>query len=152
MPTVTAKEKKEYLDKIQSGLTLVDAAKAVGISYFTFHRHRKTDEKFNAAVEEATLIGARVKLSMLEEEAGRRGHDGWEEPVFYEGKEVATIRKYSDRLLIARIKATATRAGDRSYHLRSDITTQDDKIQAGVIVVGATISDEDEWHAEHAGS
>ena len=152
MPTVTAKAKKEYLDNVRSGMNLADAAQAVGISYFTFHRHRKTDEKFNAAVEEAALIGARVKLGMLETEADRRGHDGWEEPVFYEGKEVATIKKYSDRLLIARIKATANRAGDRSYHHRSDITTQDDKIQAGVIVVGATISDEDAWHAEHAGS
>jgi hypothetical protein len=41
----------------------------------------------------------------LEAEADRRAVDGVLEPVFYKGVEVGTVRKYSDRLLITRLRA-----------------------------------------------
>jgi hypothetical protein len=31
----------------------------------------------------------------------RRGIDGWDEPVFHAGEEVGTVRRYSDRCLVA---------------------------------------------------
>jgi len=41
----------------------------------------------------------------LEQEAIRRGRDGWLEPVFYKGDEVGEIRKFSDLLVIFMLKA-----------------------------------------------
>ena len=35
----------------------------------------------------------------MEREARRRGLEGWDEPVFYQGAQLATVRKYSDRML-----------------------------------------------------
>lgn len=40
----------------------------------------------------------------LETESVRRGRDGWEEPVFYKGDDVGTIRRFSDRQLELQLK------------------------------------------------
>jgi hypothetical protein len=42
---------------------------------------------------------------LLEEEADRRGRDGYDVPVFFRGKKVGVKRRYSDGLLQARLKA-----------------------------------------------
>ena len=42
---------------------------------------------------------------LLEEEADRRGRDGFDVPVFYQGRTCGTKRTYSDGLLLARLKA-----------------------------------------------
>jgi hypothetical protein len=47
----------------------------------------------------------RIASDLLEEEADRRGRDGYDEAVFYRGEEAGTRRKYSDGLLLARLKA-----------------------------------------------
>jgi len=44
-------------------------------------------------------------IEKLEEEADRRALEGVEEPVFYQGERVGTVRRYSDTLLIFRLKA-----------------------------------------------
>lgn len=41
---------------------------------------------------------------LLEEEAWRRGVEGVEEPVFYQGEECGTIRRYSDGMLTLLLK------------------------------------------------
>lgn len=43
-------------------------------------------------------------MEALEEEATRRAKIGWEEPVFQGGREVGTVRKYSDQLLMFLMK------------------------------------------------
>jgi len=55
---------------------------------------------FKSTSSAAAEIGAEA----LEDEAVRRGHEGWGEPVFYQGQCVATVRKYSDTLLIFLLK------------------------------------------------
>ena len=42
---------------------------------------------------------------MLEAECRRRGHDGVEEPVYYLGQVVGSIRRYSDACLLALLRA-----------------------------------------------
>ncbi len=42
---------------------------------------------------------------LLEEEADRRGRDGFDVPVFCQGRTCGTTRRYSDGLLLARLKA-----------------------------------------------
>lgn len=50
-------------------------------------------------------IAKQMAGDLLEEEADRRGRDGIEVPVFHRGKACGTKRKFSDRLLFARLKA-----------------------------------------------
>ena len=41
----------------------------------------------------------------LEGEADRRGREGWSEDVFYRGQVVGKRQRYSDRMLMFRLKA-----------------------------------------------
>ncbi len=77
------------------------------------YRWRQEDADFAAAFEEAKKCG----LEVLKDEAHARAYAGWDEPVFYEGEEVAQIRKKSDSLLMFLIKQS-----DPSYreHFRVD--------------------------------
>lgn len=41
---------------------------------------------------------------MLVDEARRRAHDGWDEPVWHQGEQVGLVRKYDSTMLIFLIK------------------------------------------------
>jgi hypothetical protein len=68
------------------------AARAAGINRTTAYAHRNANPEFaeawDNALEESTeeLIG----------ECYRRAREGTERPVFYGGKQVGTVREYSD--------------------------------------------------------
>ncbi len=53
--------------------------------------------RWDEAVEEA--------VERMEEEAWRRGYDGYNDPVYYRGRLVGDIKRYSDKLLILLLKA-----------------------------------------------
>jgi hypothetical protein len=62
---------------------------------------REKDPEFAAAWEEAL----EEATDLLEEEARRRAHDGYEEPVYYKGTQCGVITRYSDQLMITLLKA-----------------------------------------------
>lgn len=64
------------------------------------YRWRQEDPDFRDVFEEARKCG----IEVLKDEAHRRAYEGINEPVFYQGEEVARIRKYSDTLLMFLIK------------------------------------------------
>lgn len=142
--------KIKFLDLLERGWTVEEIADELQITGRTFYRARKTDEEFAEAWAKAADTGAKIQLEYAEKEVRRRAIDGWMEPVFYKGEKVGEVRKFSDRLLILRVKALAKRAGDDSYVQRTDITSQGDQVKVGVIVVGETIQDEDAWHDQHS--
>lgn len=67
----------------------------------SIYKTRERDPAFAAAWDEAENVACEA----LEEEARRRAHDGWDEPVFYKGEPTGTIRKYDSTLLIFLLKA-----------------------------------------------
>lgn len=79
------------------------AAAAVGISRYTAYIWRNEIPEFAEAWDRAMKAG----LLMLEDEAHRRGFDGVDEPVFHQGSQCGTVRKYSDTLAIFLLKAHA---------------------------------------------
>jgi hypothetical protein len=109
---LAARESSPHLDhsKSTSGLS-------------TFRTWMQNDLEFAEAVDDARMEAA----SKLVEELRRRGHDGWEEPVFQRGAPVlnldgtpATIRRYSDKLLLALVKASLPEAfGDQRRHIHT---------------------------------
>ena len=58
---------------------------------------------------------------LLEEEARRRAHDGVDEPVWFQGVQCGTVRKYSDTLLIFLLKG----AKPDKYRERSSVVVED---------------------------
>lgn len=103
--TVYLTLEKEWQNKfiqrlIQTG-NVSAACKRAKISRQHAYEVRGQDDVFKAAWDEALEIATEA----LELEARRRAAIGVLEPVFHQGVQVATVRKYSDTLLIFLLKA-----------------------------------------------
>lgn len=90
-PEVRAK----FLDQLREGLTVKDAAAAVGIPRRTIAFWREEDPEFAKQWEEAYDEGTDV----LEREAQRRAVEGVEKPVYQGGVLVGHVQEYSDTLM-----------------------------------------------------
>lgn len=77
------------------------ACEAAGVNRDTVANWRKNDPDF--AQRMATAKESAVEL--LEMEAERRARIGWEEPVYQQGQQIGTVRKFSDAMLALRLKA-----------------------------------------------
>jgi hypothetical protein len=98
--------KEGIVKMLRTDWNLVGAAHAHGISYECMNNHRRDDEEFRKAIDEAHD----TYVERLRAEVHRRGVEGVAEPVFYQGNQVAFVQKYSDALLLAHI-----RKHDHSY-------------------------------------
>ncbi len=103
---------------------ITKAAKATRVDRSTVYARRESDPEF----EKAMLAAQEEAVDLLEEEARRRAADGSVKPVFYQGKQVATVREYSDTLLIVLLKANRP----EKYRERADITSGGEQIKAYV--------------------
>jgi hypothetical protein len=120
-----------FIDTLRATSSVVQAARAAGISPRTAYRHRKQNAQFRDAWWAA--LGAEVAgdptlesadspqgnpppddppawppvdiVEALEREAWRRAVEGYDYPVTYGGKITDTYHKYSDTLLIFLLKA-----------------------------------------------
>ena len=104
-PTVvTRKElytwRPAFLEALAETGNVTEAAKLAGIAKQTAYVSYHDDAEFRKAWDIAHLAAS----VPLEEEARRRAVDGVDEPVFYKGKRVATVKKYSDALLMFLLK------------------------------------------------
>jgi DNA-binding XRE family transcriptional regulator len=112
---MTRKRRQKALELIRSGEQIIDVADAIGVARQTLYALRKTDPEFAREWDEAADIGDLIQLSECEKEADFRGRLGWLEPKFYEGRVCGFVRKYSDGLLLARLKALAPeKYGDKA--------------------------------------
>lgn len=114
---VTPKKKKEFLIQVaENGGNVSKAAEVVAVNRKTFYEHRAKNKKFKEDWDKAVDRG----IDRLEDEAKRRAFDGVDEPVFYQGEEVGSVRKYSDTLLIFLLKGHR-----KKYRERHEITGAD---------------------------
>lgn len=96
----TAEKKSRFLDELRKRYSVYHAARAAGIGRTTAYRWRGEDEDFARAWDEA-LEDA---IDTLEASVYERALHGVEEPVYYGGEEVGTVRRYSDTLAIFLLK------------------------------------------------
>lgn len=150
MTKLTPGRRSQLLDRLESGETVLAIANDFGMSRQALYAHRKKDHDFANAWRDAAILGAKVRLCDLEKEANRRAIEGWLDPIYYRGERVGSIRRFSDRLLMFRIKAEAKRAGDNSYVDRVDAKSEGERGQTGVIVIGRRAANADEWYDEHS--
>lgn len=85
---------------IEMGGHVSKAARAARVDRSTPYNWLAADPAYKEAFERAKEQAADV----LEAEVIRRGAHGFDEPVFYQGKVVGQIRKYSDNLLMFMLK------------------------------------------------
>lgn len=91
------------------------ACEAIGVSRQTAYNWREDIPEFATAWDKAMRIG----ISALEDEAHRRAFEGVSEPVFHQGLECGSVKKYSDTLAIFLLKAHAP----EKYRERHDVAT-----------------------------
>lgn len=90
-----------FFAALENGHSVRAACETAGYARRCVYRWRAEQEDFAKSWAEALVIAA----DLLEEEADRRGRDGYDEPYFFQGEVKGAKRKYSDALLLARLKA-----------------------------------------------
>lgn len=126
---VTERDKEVFLDGLCQGMTMKKAAELAAHPYDTFRKVRERDSEFNEMVLRAHEIGTDV----LEEEAFRRGTEGFKKPVIGkiapgidghlkdENGEYLYEMVYSDRLLEILLKGRRPEYREKQ---QVDITNQ----------------------------
>lgn len=97
----TVRRKAGFLAAFAVSGNVSAACVEAGVSRRVVYDWKGNDPSFLEAFEEAELASTEA----LEEEARRRAAIGTEEPVWHNGQQVGTVRKYSDTLLIFLLKA-----------------------------------------------
>ena len=98
---LTVEKKQKFLEVVSETANVSRACEAIAMSRVRLYEVRKEDEAFKEQWDAAVEIG----IAALEDEATRRAVEGWDEPVFYQGEQTGLVRKYSDTLLMFRMKA-----------------------------------------------
>jgi hypothetical protein len=80
---------------------ILQTCERVGIPRNTFSRWLEQDQKF---ASDFAIANEKV-TEKYELAAGLRAVNGYDEPVFHQGKQVGTIKRYSDRLLELLLKS-----------------------------------------------
>ena len=123
---LTRERQKRFVEALAETGNVTTAVRVAGTSRTRAYELRKTDQAFAAAWDEAEQIAA----DKLEAETWRRAVEGVEEPLVSGGKLVRddngqpiAIRRYSDQLLIALLRAHRPekfreRSGGRDRHQR----------------------------------
>mgnify|MGYP001112074596 CR=1 FL=1 len=94
---VKSRVKKAFLVAyIDSGGNISKTAESLNINKSKHYYWLKTDKVYAQAFE----VAHERSLATIESEIIRRAVEGYEEPVFYQGKQVSAVRKYSDNLLM----------------------------------------------------
>lgn len=97
------------------------AIKAAGVSKQSHYNWLKSDEVYAQAIADAE----EAAFELLEQEARRRAFAGVDEPVFQQGKQVGTVRKYSDTLLIFLMKGARPEKYRDNVNVRSEVVNVD---------------------------
>ena len=130
--------KERFCQKLAKCGLIAKSAHAIGVSHRTIEEHRKKDPEFLAAFEQAMAL----YRDRVEQEVHDRAIEGWEEPVFYQGKQTSTKLVKSDRLLELLAK--------RYVHEYRERFQGEINVKGGVLVVGAQMTAE-QWQAQFGG-
>ncbi|MFM9865632.1 MAG: terminase, partial [Micropepsaceae bacterium] len=99
--TRTSEADERFFLALENGHPVNAACAMAGYARRCVYRWRNLDRQFAARWKDARVIAC----DLLAEEADRRGRDGFDEPVFYRGEQCGVKHRYSDNLLLARLKA-----------------------------------------------
>ena len=92
---------RAFLGAFEESGCIRRAAKAAGITRAAHYKWLRDDDAYAAAFKESQ----RAAAEYLESEAVQRATKGWLEPIFYQGRVCAHVRRYSDSLLAMLLRA-----------------------------------------------
>jgi hypothetical protein len=104
-PVTKSTPKKDWRDvfitKLAEAPDVSGAAQAAGVDRRYVYRERDKNPEFLRRWDDAL----EQSLDRAEKEMYRRAVDGTEEPIYYQGDKVGSIRRFSDTLLIFMLKS-----------------------------------------------
>lgn len=131
----TKRRDEKFFKALSEGCGVTRSAACAGYSRRAVYYYRDDDQEFAERWEDAI----QKHIEVLETEADRRAVEGVEEPVYYQGAECGRVKKFSDTLLMFRLKKL-----DPSYRERFDLThTGEIKNTAPVVNLSFTGSGSD---------
>jgi hypothetical protein len=98
---LTDRAREQFLAVVAKTANVSEACRRINMSRTGVHNARNAHPEFAAAWDEAL----EVATDALAREARRRAIEGWNEPVFHQGRKCGVIRRYSDRMLELLLKA-----------------------------------------------
>lgn len=132
---LTAEQKrKRFLDEYVKCGNISGASEAAGIDR-VYHYRWMNDPEYQQQFEQAF----RCACDELEREAHRRAVTGVPVPQFYQGKQCATIKEYSDTLLIFLMKGAMPEKYRDNYKAEIDLKAN---VQASYSIDLTTATDE----------
>ncbi len=102
---------RRFLDELAEIGSVVEAAHRSRTPRASLYRRRARDPDFAAAWNEALQLA----VDRLQDETMMRAIEGVEQPVFYRGEQVASVRRVSDRLLMFLLRAHRRELYDPAY-------------------------------------
>jgi hypothetical protein len=105
--------KEKFLEAFRRHGNVSWACRETKVGRRTVYDWREKDEQFAAAYGVAEIEATET----MEQEAYRRAVNGTAEPVFHQGKKIATVQKYSDTLLIFMLKSRAPEKYRENVHV-----------------------------------
>lgn len=99
-PKMEEKRWAEFIDSLSEHGIIIEACHHSGVSRYELRRRRNSDPEFEELYQEAYELGT----DAIEDEATKRATKGTNEPVFWKGRRIATIRKKSDLLMMFILK------------------------------------------------
>ncbi len=99
----TRNKQLAFLKAYRSSGSVSLAAQEAKIARRTHYNWLESDSRYRKDFEEAQS----EYIDTLEREVDRRAFEGVDTPVFYQGMQVATVKRYSDRLAMFRLRALA---------------------------------------------
>lgn len=103
-PVIAARQDRAreiILGELRKARSISGACEEAEIARSTFAKWRREDKDFADEVEDALAAGTEA----LEDEAVRRGKNGYRKAVYHQGEVVGYERRYSDRMLEVMLEA-----------------------------------------------
>lgn len=123
-----AARRATFLDHLAKTANVSESARLAGMSASALYKHRaKTPtfaEQWDVAIDAA--------LDALEQAVIERAKHGVEKPIFYGGKQIGTVRSYSDALAMFMLKAKRPEVFAR-LHAEAEAQGNDDEARAEVL-------------------
>lgn len=115
----TLQKKGKFLAELRRHGNATRASKAIGLSRVAVYIHRRADATFAEAWDNAR---AEYAEEVLEVEADRRAIEGVHHRTYFDkdGKPIGEERRYSDTLLIFRLKALKPQEYKERYEIGGD--------------------------------
>jgi len=130
---ISDEEWQTFLDELTRTGRKAHSAKTAGFTYSAMAGRVASHDHYAEDVDDAL----RMHKENVEAEIHRRGVEGVDEPVFFQGKQVAEVKKYSDQLLMFYAKKLMPEYREKF----ADVSVG----SGGVLVVGEQADNMKDW-------